>query len=123
MAKHAGARAAPLRAFRRRLPLGRAAVLVADGRSHIVGLADISVTGAFLITKARLSTEKEHVLMLVPLPSRVELRLPVRIVRVAQSGVESVHHPHGVAVRFGEIDAIRRGMLEAFVNQATRVRG
>ena len=34
------------RAFRRKLPFGRGAVLMVGERAHIVGLADVSVTGA-----------------------------------------------------------------------------
>ncbi len=105
------------RAFRRRLPFGRAAVLVADGRHHVVGVADVSTTGAFLITRAHIVLGTEHVLKILPIPGKSELRLPVRIVRIAQSGEETPHHPHGVAVQFEGLDERSRGILEEYVQQ------
>jgi hypothetical protein len=117
VSKSAGS-GSPMRAYRRRLPLGRAAVLVADGRHHVVGLADVSATGAFLITRARLSIGKEHLLKIMQIPGRVELSLPARIVRVAQSAAETVNHPPGVAVHFAPLDEPTLEALEAFVHQA-----
>ena len=105
-----------VRAYRRRLPFGRAAVLVADGCRHVVGLADVSATGAFLITRARLSVGGEHELRLMQVAGRLELSLPVRIVRIAQSVEETAHHPRGVAVQFLGIDQPTREALEAFVH-------
>jgi PilZ domain len=105
------------RALRRCLPLGRAAVLVADGRHHVVGLADVSATGAFLITRARLSVGEEHLLKIMQVPGRFELSLLVRVVRVAQSDAETAHHPRGVAVQFVRIEESAREALEAFVSR------
>ena len=121
MAKHAAAvTAASGRARRRKLPFGRAAVLSADGRDHIVGLADVSATGAFLITKVSFPTGQEVVVKMVPIPGRREISLPARIVRVAQTGEESPQHPHGVAVQFTGLDLRTREVLEDFVNHAPK---
>ena len=114
--------AAPVRARRRKLPFGRAAVLAVDGRDHIVGLADVSATGAFLITRTRFPIGQEVVVKVMPIPGRREVRLPARIVRIAQTGEESPQHPHGVAVQFAGLDLRTREILEDFVNQVPKRR-
>jgi hypothetical protein len=103
------------RAYRRKLPFGRGAVLHVGERSHIVGVADLSVTGAFLVTRAPVSVGETHVLKLLILPERVELALQAEVVRLAQAGDESNGHPRGVAVRFPGIDETSRGFLERYV--------
>jgi Tfp pilus assembly protein PilZ len=103
------------RAFRRKLPFGRGAVLQVGERAHIVGVADLSVTGAYLTTHAAVSVGEMHVLKLLILPERVELALPAEVVRIAQSDHESSSHPRGVAVRFQEVDEASRGWLERYV--------
>jgi hypothetical protein len=108
------------RARRRALPFGQAAVLVANGRDHIVGLADVSATGAFLVTRVSPPVDQQVLLKLMPLPGRRELRLPARVVRVVHPGEESPQHPHGVAVQFGAVDPPTRQALEDFVNQVPR---
>jgi len=105
------------RARRRQMPFGRAAVLTVRGRDHIVGLADVSVTGAYLRTRVSLAIGDEPVLKLLVLPERVELRLPGRVVRVSQPGEESSHHTRGVAVHFLEMDDESRARLAAFVGR------
>ncbi len=108
----------PVRAYRRRLPLGRAAVLIVAGRNHVVGVADVSATGAFLITRAALAIGRDHLLKLVPAAGRPELTLRARVVRVVQSGEELPHHLDGVAVEFTAIDEETRKILEAFVHRS-----
>jgi hypothetical protein len=103
------------RAFRRTLPFGRGAVLVVGERAHIVGLADVSVTGAYLSTHAPVAVGETHVLKLLILPERVELALQAEVVRVAQAEHESPQHPRGVAVRFLEPDPDSLARLQAFV--------
>jgi hypothetical protein len=103
------------RAFRRRLPFGRGAVLMIGGRAHIVGLADVSVTGAYLTTRAPVSVGDAHLLRLLLLPDTVEVELPVEIVRVAQADVESPDHPRGVAVRFLELNERAARQLRGFI--------
>jgi hypothetical protein len=103
------------RAFRRKLPFGRGAVLVVGERAHIVGVADVSVTGAYLSTHAPVAVGETHVLKLLILPERVELALRAEVVRVAQAAHESPQHPRGVAVRFLEPDPESLTRLSAFV--------
>ena len=110
------------RAFRRKLPFGRAAVLMVGERAHIVGVADVSVTGAFLSTRAPVSVGETHVLKLLLMPERVELGVPAEIVRVAQAEGESQDHPRGVAVRFLELDEAGRRCLEVFVAREPKSR-
>ena len=55
-------------AFRRKLPFGRGAVLVVGERAHIVGIADVSVSGAYLTTRAPVSAGETHVLKVLILP-------------------------------------------------------
>jgi hypothetical protein len=123
MAKLAAAvSATPVRARRRKLPFGRAAVLSVDGREHIVGLADVSATGAFLITRVPFSIGQAVVVKVMPIAGRREVSLPARIVRVAQAGEESPQHLHGVAVQFAALDQRTREILEDFVNQVPKRR-
>lgn len=103
------------RAFRRRLPFGRGAVLAVGDRAHIVGLADVSVTGAYLSTRAPVSVGDTHRLRLLLLPDTVELELQVEIVRIAQVELESPDHPRGVAVRFLDEDEKIMTQLRAFI--------
>jgi hypothetical protein len=112
-----GARSRQARAPRRKMSLGRGGVLVVDGRTHIVGLADVSVTGAYLTTGAPVVPGETCVLKLAPVKGRVQLALRVRVVRVAQSGEELAHHPRGVAVQFLEIGPDTLDLLESFVGR------
>ena len=104
------------RALRRRLPFGRGAVLMAAGRTHIVGLADVSVTGAYLTTRAPVEAGEVHVLRLLLFRDTVETELRVQVVRVSRQEHES-KHPRGVAVRFLELDAAATRKLKAFIAQ------
>jgi Tfp pilus assembly protein PilZ len=88
------------RAFRKKMPFGRGAVLVVGDRSHIVGIADLSVSGAYLRTRLPVRIGDEHILKLFLLPERAEMRLRARVVRVSVDRDESHNHPRGVAVQF-----------------------
>ncbi len=103
------------RAFRRKLPFGRGAILSVRERSHIVGLADISVTGAYLSARAPVKAGEVHLLKVLLLPSRIEIALRVQVVRVSLADPESPNHPRGVAVRFVDLDERQRALLQAFV--------
>jgi hypothetical protein len=107
-------------AFRRKLPFGRAAVLVVGERVHIVGIADLSASGAYLTTRAPVSAGEKHVLKLLILPARGEVALRVEIVRVSLADHESPDHPRGVAVRFLGMDETSCAQLEAFVAREQR---
>ena len=109
-------------AFRRKLPFGRAAVLLVGERAHIVGIADVSVTGAYLTTRAPVSAGETHVLKVLLLPARVEITLRAEIVRVSLADHESPDHPRGVAVRFVDLDETSGALLEAFVAREPRRR-
>jgi hypothetical protein len=110
------------RAFRRKLPFGRGAVLMVGERSHIVGLADVSVTGAYLSTRAPVSAGEAHVLKLLLLPARVEVSLRAEVVRTCLAEHESPDHPRGVAVRFLDLDEGSRELLKSFVSRGPRRR-
>ncbi len=103
------------RAHRRRLPFGRGAVLSVRNRAHIVGLADISVTGAYLAARVPVAAGETHLLKVLFLPSHVELALRVEVVRIALADPESPNHPRGVAVRFLDVDERSRDLLQSFV--------
>jgi hypothetical protein len=114
-----GQERSPKRAPRRRLPLGRGARLVVGDVTHLVGLGDISVSGAYLITRLELGVGEEHRLLLLLVPSLVELSLRTRVVRVVPRD-HATHHPHGLAVQFLDVDPASLEHLEAFV-QARRL--
>ncbi len=103
------------RAFRRKLPFGRGAVLSVGDRAHIVGLADISVTGAYLTARAPVQAGEVHHLRILLLPARIEIALKVEVVRVSLADPESPNHPRGVAVRFVDVDEGQLALLQAFV--------
>jgi hypothetical protein len=108
------------RAYRRRLPFGRGAVLVVGGRSHIVGLADLSVTGAYLRTGASIGVGETHVLRLLLLPDRGEFELRSEVVRVTQDQPESADHSRGVAVRFVGLDEDTAARLAVYIGRRRR---
>jgi PilZ domain-containing protein len=103
------------RAFRRKLPFGRGAVLSVRERAHIVGLADISVSGAYLSARVAVAAGEIHLLKVLFLPSRTEIALRVEVVRVSLADPESPNHPRGVAVRFLDVDERQRALLQSFV--------
>lgn len=103
------------RPVRRKLPFGRGAVLMVAQRSHIVGLTDVSITGAYLTTRAPIEAGETHVLRLLLPPDTVEVDLPVQVVRVSLRDHESKHNLRGVAVRFLDLDAIAFRKLRAFI--------
>jgi hypothetical protein len=103
------------RALRRKLPFGRGAILQVGERTHIVGLADVSVTGAYLTTRAPLNVGETHVLRLIMVPERIEMAVRAEVVRVAQKDHESQDHPRGVAVRFLDVDDDARERLQFLV--------
>ena len=110
-----GARAPHRAAFRRKLPFGRGAILQVGDRAHIVGVADLSVTGAFLSTRAPVSVGETHVLRLLILPERLEISMQAEVVRLAQTANESEAHPRGVGVRFVNLDDEVRAHLAFYV--------
>jgi len=103
------------RASRRKLPFGRGAVLSVRDRAHIVGLADISVTGAYLTARVPVEAGEVHLLKVLLLPSRIEIVVKVEVVRVSLADHESRDHPRGVAVRFVDVDERQLTLLRAFV--------
>jgi hypothetical protein len=105
------------RAFRRKLPFGRGAVLVVGERSHIVGLADVSLTGAYLMTRAPVAAGETHLLRILSASTRVELALKVQVVRVSLADHESAQHPRGVAVRFVDVEEPARLHLELLTSR------
>ena len=110
------------RALRRKLPFGRGAVLKVAGRTHIVGLADVSVTGAYLTTRAAVAPGEVHVLRLLLFPDTVETELRVQVVRVSLGNHDSKQNPRGVAVRFLELDEAAARKLKSFITQRLPVK-
>jgi hypothetical protein len=105
------------RAYRRQMPFGRGAVLVVGDRAHIVGVADLSVTGAYLRMRLALQVGDVHLLKILTPPERTELRLQARVVRLSLAQDEGSHHTRGVAVHFVDVDPQTRARLKAFVGQ------
>jgi hypothetical protein len=87
-------------------------------------VADVSVTGAYLTTRAPVGVGETHLLKMLLPPDHVEVSLHAEIVRLAQADHESPDHPRGVAVRFVEPDGPALSQLKAFVARALpRARG
>jgi hypothetical protein len=99
---------------RRKLRFGRGGVLRVDGRSHIVGVVDLSVGGAYLSTRTSVAKARELTLLL-RLPSGIELALPCEVLRINQHGNETLTHPRGIAVSFHDLDETSQMQLETFV--------
>jgi Tfp pilus assembly protein PilZ len=112
---HFGGVGGPKRAARRQLPLGRGARLEVNQRTHIVGLGDVSATGAYLITRAPVRVGDEHVLRLYAMPGLSEIALRARVVRIVHDGQEGAHRPRGAAVHFLDVDDEARARLESYV--------
>ncbi|HXY39629.1 MAG TPA: PilZ domain-containing protein [Vicinamibacteria bacterium] len=99
---------------RRKLPLGRGARLIVNERTHIVGLGDLSATGAYLITRTPARVGEVYD-VLITAPGLFDIRLRARVVRAVTAGDEGTGRPQGLAVEFLETDADTRIRLEAFV--------
>ena len=107
------------RPVRRKLPFGRGAVLMVAQRSHIVGLTDVSVTGAYLTTRAPSKPARPTSCgCCCPRHGGDRSARPGRA-RVAQEH-ESKHNLRGVAVRFLDLDAIAVRKLRASSPIGTR---
>ena len=117
-----GSARGPTRAPRRRLPMGRGARLVVRGSTHLVGLGDVSVSGAYLITRLSLTVGDEPELRLLMVPSLTELVLKTRVVRLIPRD-QATHHPQGVAVQFLDMEPSMRVELEAFAQARRPVTG
>ena len=108
------------RAARRRLPLGRGATLTVGDRTHIVGLSDLSATGAYLATGVSVAVGDELALHLIAVPGRSTLSVRVRVVRVVREGLEKDHHPCGLAVEFVDLAPDGRQRIESYVGAGRR---
>jgi hypothetical protein len=106
------------RAQRRQLPFGRGAVLTCQGRNHIVGLADVSVTGAYVTTQAPLA-EGALCSLAISVPfDHPELRLQVRVVRVVEPTKWPLARRRGVALSFEDVDEASLARLRVFVERS-----
>jgi Tfp pilus assembly protein PilZ len=95
-----------------------------NGRTHIVGLGDVSASGAYLIARVAVQVGDEHLLRVLVVPALHELTLRARVVRIVEDGAsESAHHPRGIAVSFVDVDADTRARLESFVKAGEPLRG
>jgi hypothetical protein len=108
------------RAARRRLPLGRGATLTVGTRTHIVGLSDLSATGAYLVTGVSVAVGDELALHLFAVPGGAALSVRVRVVRVVRDGLEKDHHPCGLAVEFVGLGDDGRQRIESYVRAGLR---
>jgi hypothetical protein len=80
-------------------------------------MADVSVTGAYLTTRAPVVEGALYELRVAPVPGHVQLGVRVRAVRIVQSGEESGHHPRGVAVEFVGLEPGTRELLASYVGR------
>lgn len=101
---------------RRTLPFGWGAVLEVGGRSHIVGLRDLSEGGALVLTRAEASVGDTALLKLSVVSRRAEAALPCTVVRVVTA--EAGGSQRGLAVRFDDPDGEVRASIAAFVARA-----
>jgi Tfp pilus assembly protein PilZ len=93
-------------------------VLTSEGRTHIVGLADVSVTGAYVTTQAPL-TEGALCSLAISIPfDHPELRLAARVVRVIHPTKWPQARRKGVALHFEEVDEASLTRLRQFVERS-----
>jgi hypothetical protein len=105
------------RAQRRELPFGRGAVLSCGGRNHIVGLADVSVTGAYVTTQAPLA-EGALCTLAISIPfDHPELRLQALVVRVVEPTKWPQARRRGLALQFEDVDEASLARLRVFVER------
>ena len=105
------------RGRRRSIPYVRSAVLMVDGRSHIVALQDLGPEGAFLATRVVVKPQHRLVLKLVLPRSGHEVSLPCELVWRNASFDATIGRRAGVAVRFRNLteEILRR--TEEFATQ------
>jgi hypothetical protein len=105
------------RSRRRTLPFLRSAVLEFDDQAHIVILADISVEGAFLTTRAPFDipprTPSLTLRIVAPRHSR-EVSVPCELVWRNERFDAASGRPSGMAVRFRELDPEMHRWIEEF---------
>jgi len=104
---------------RRTLPFLRSAVLELGPESHIVVLADLSVEGAFLTTRAPLhlpspSAEQPMRLRIVAPRHSKEVTVPCELVWRNERFDATSGRPSGVAVRFLSLDTEMHRAIEEF---------
>jgi len=102
---------------RRKLPFGRSAVLLVDGRSHVVALVDLSCGGAYVATRVPVTPGENLVIKLFLPRMGGELTLPCELVRAIAKGTDEDPRLQGLAVRFKDLHPAVVATLEAFVQQ------
>ena len=110
------------RGGRRQLPFGRGAVLVTAHSSHIVGLVDLSVGGAYLASRTPVAPGQQIALKLL-LTLGVAVVLPAEVVRVVTRRESPDAYPPGIAIRFLDMEADLRARLAFFVEEGRRRAG
>jgi Tfp pilus assembly protein PilZ len=102
--------------FRRTLPFGWGAVLEIGGRSHVVGLRDLSEGGALVLTRAAASVGDTAFLKLSVVSRQTEAALPCTVVRIVTAAAWGPQR--GLAVRFDDPNGEVRASIAAFVARA-----
>jgi hypothetical protein len=111
------------RRYRRRtLPFLRGAVLQVGTETHIVILADLSVEGAFITTRAPFEIptgQTLHLRIVAPRHSR-EVSIPCQLVWHNERFEAASGRPAGMAVRFQEVDPELYRWIEEFALEGFR---
>jgi hypothetical protein len=107
----------------RRRPINhvRSGVLLVGSRRHLVKVVDLSPEGAFIATRAEAAPDAEMFLeLLLPRRSRT-VRLSCRLVWRSERFDAATGHPAGMAIRFENLDADTRRMVEEYAHAGFRL--
>jgi PilZ domain len=102
---------------RRKLPFLRGAVLEADGKDHIVTVADLGPDGAFLVSRVPFGLAAQKLTLMVPGETH-PVEIPCELVWSNPTFEASSGRPAGIAVRFAGVSEATLGRLRAFASRS-----
>ncbi len=103
---------------RRVLPFVRSAVLELEGKNHIVAVADISSTGAFLSTSLEANANRLLRLKVILPGETRDVQIDCRVVRRSETPDVETGRPPGLAIRFEGLEPAIRRRLEEFTAES-----